>query len=285
MPTFRELVLDEVAKMIGTEPIEVYSAERINEIVGATPHLVNFQDFNEILAYVGEARATLSFFTHFFGPGFQSVDSLSEAVSKIRKYSFLFYGNLSSGSRHLSQFTETKEFDRVPWDIETVSRRPMTTDRIQPLTAEQAHATGYLSGQENPLNSRQKRNARKKASDNTERYLAMNGVDVYVAGSMRTLADFQGAAKFVDRVRQQRPVMQLGLSFFNLLWSYMEDSQQKGLLEQLMLKKAKSMVYMAGTYDSFGKDSELASMLVQGKPVIVYVAHPEGPPAGSTAGV
>jgi len=212
------------------------------------------------------------------------VDSLSEAVSRIRTFSFLFYGNLSSGFRHLSQCNEAEEFDRVPWDIEIVSRRPMTTDRIQPLTAEQAHATGYLSGQENPLSPRQKRYAIKKANDNTERYLAMNGVDVYVAGSMRTLSDFQGAATFVDRVRQQPAVRQLGLSFFNPLWSYMEDSQQKGLLEQLMLKKAKTMVYMAGTYDSFGKDSELATMLVQGKPVIVYVAQPAAPPAGSAAG-
>ena len=38
------------------------------------------------------------------------------------------------------------------------------------------------------------------------------------------------------------------------------------------------MVYLAGTYDSFGKDSELATMLVQGKPVIVYVSNPPPPP-------
>jgi len=66
--TFRDQVLDEVAKMIGAEPIEVYSADRIKEIVGETPHLVNFQDFNEILAYVGEARATLSFFYPLLRP-------------------------------------------------------------------------------------------------------------------------------------------------------------------------------------------------------------------------
>ena len=281
---FREQVLADMAKMLGTERVETYSASRVEEILLDNPHLVNYQDFNEVLAYVGEARSTSTFFTHYFGTGFQSVDSLSEAVKKIRTHSFLFYGNFSAGFRTLSQCNDTRVFERIPWDIEIISRRPMTTDRIEPLTADQAHATGYLTGQENPLSTRQKGTAIRKASNNTERYLAMNGVDVYVAGSMRALSDFQDAETFVEGVRRNPSVRQLGLSFFNPLWSYMGDSQQKGLLEQLMLKKAQTMVYMAGTYDSFGKDSELATMLVQCKPVVVYVAHPPPPPSDSVPG-
>ena len=101
--TFRDQVLAEIGKMLGTERVESYSPGRIEEILHENPHLVNFQDFNEILAYVGEARSTSIFFSHFFGTGFQSVESLSETVKKIRTFGFLFYGNFSAGFRALSQ--------------------------------------------------------------------------------------------------------------------------------------------------------------------------------------
>src|ERR1022692_1131906 len=45
----------------------------------------------------------------------------------------------------------------------------------------------------------------------------------------------------------------------------------KGLVEALMLKRARCTVYMVQESDTMGKDSELASTLAQGKPVIAYV--------------
>lgn len=281
--SFRDVVVTEIKNMLGIDKVEPYSSSGIKELLKDNPHLVTFQDFNEILTYLGERKCTDAFFTEYFRGGFQSVDELSKAVTRVRTYSLLFHGNFTQGFRALSQSNERQMFERVPWDIEIGASRHMTTDRIEPLTAEQAHATGYLVGQENPLNARQKREARGKAKNNAQRYLAMNGVDVYIAGSMRALPDFREADAFVREVRSQPQVRSLGLSFFNPLWAYMEDSQQKGLLEQLMLKKARAMVYLAGTYDSFGKDSELASMLVQGKPVVVYVPLASVPPP-STGG-
>lgn len=41
-----------------------------------------------------------------------------------------------------------------------------------------------------------------------------------------------------------------------------------------MLKRAKCTLYLAQESDTFGKDSELASTLAQGKPVIAYVPSP-----------
>lgn len=37
-----------------------------------------------------------------------------------------------------------------------------------------------------------------------------------------------------------------------------------------MLKRARCTIYMAQETDTFGKDSELATTLAQGKPVIVF---------------
>ena len=52
---------------------------------------------------------------------------------------------------------------------------------------------------------------------------------------------------------------------------YCEDRIDKGLSEALMLKRAKCTLFLAQESDTLGKDSELASTLAQGKPVIAYV--------------
>jgi hypothetical protein len=49
-----------------------------------------------------------------------------------------------------------------------------------------------------------------------------------------------------------------------------EGHEDKGLIECLMVKSAKALIYSAGTKESFGKDAEAAMALSQGKPVIVY---------------
>jgi len=48
---------------------------------------------------------------------------------------------------------------------------------------------------------------------------------------------------------------------------------RKGLLECLMIKRAKLTVYNAQEADTFGKDAEAGVTLAQGKPVVVYVAR------------
>jgi uncharacterized protein YheU (UPF0270 family) len=42
-----------------------------------------------------------------------------------------------------------------------------------------------------------------------------------------------------------------------------------------MLRRASVTIYLAGSSDTLGKDSELAATLAQGKAVIVYVPHGE----------
>lgn len=106
---------------------------------------------------------------------------------------------------------------------------------------------------------------------NLARYLAADMMDVYVATSMRSDADFASANAFVRRLFDHELVHPLKLRYFNPTQSWIEDRVAKGLVEALMLKRADATVYLAQKTDSFGKDSEASVALGQGKPVIVYV--------------
>jgi uncharacterized membrane protein len=61
------------------------------------------------------------------------------------------------------------------------------------------------------------------------------------------------------------------LRWFDPTQSFCESTIDKGLVEGLMLKRAKCTIYMAQEGDTLGKDSELAATLAQGKPVIAYI--------------
>ncbi len=106
---------------------------------------------------------------------------------------------------------------------------------------------------------------------NLARYLTADHMDVYVATSMRSDADFLSVNSFVKRLFAQPDVRPLRLRYFNPTQSWIEDRAAKGLVEALMLKRADIAVYLAQKTDSFGKDSEASVSLGQGKPVIVYV--------------
>jgi len=59
--------------------------------------------------------------------------------------------------------------------------------------------------------------------------------------------------------------------YFDPTQAYTDNRINKGLVEALMLKRARCTVYSVQDTDTLGKDSELASTLAQGKPVIAYV--------------
>jgi hypothetical protein len=66
-------------------------------------------------------------------------------------------------------------------------------------------------------------------------------------------------------------VSPLKLRHFDPTLSFVDDRITKGLIECLMIRRAKVTIYNAGEQDSLGKDSELAATLAQGKPVIAYI--------------
>lgn len=113
--------------------------------------------------------------------------------------------------------------------------------------------------------------ARKAALDNTRHYLSMlSDLDVYVATSMGTRQDFRSMADTCDRVFADNRLKEMNLRYFDPTLSAAGGHEDKGLIECLMVKCAKLLVYCAGASASYGKDAEAAMALSLGKPVIFY---------------
>jgi hypothetical protein len=113
--------------------------------------------------------------------------------------------------------------------------------------------------------------ARQAALKNTEYFLSMvSDLDVYVATSMRTRDDFRKMGDFCEHIFRNPALAALNLRYFDPTVSAAEGHEDKGLIECLMVKSAKVLIYFAGERDSFGKDAEAAMALSLGKPVIFY---------------
>jgi len=116
--------------------------------------------------------------------------------------------------------------------------------------------------------------AQAAALDNTRYYLSMvNDLDVYVATSMRVREDFRKMADFCESIFIDPKLNELNLRYFDPTLSAASGHEDKGLIECLMVKSAKALVYYAGTSDSYGKDAEAAMALSLGKPAIFYCAE------------
>jgi len=113
--------------------------------------------------------------------------------------------------------------------------------------------------------------AREAALTNTRYYLSMvSELDVYVATSMRNRQDFRNMATFCEKVFGDKNLKELQLRYFDPTLSAAAGHEDKGLIECLMVKCAKVLVYSAGEKESYGKDAEAAMALSLGKPVIFY---------------
>lgn len=113
--------------------------------------------------------------------------------------------------------------------------------------------------------------SRKAALLNTRLYLSLvSELDVYVATSMRSRQDFRSMANACEQIFGHEKVMPLHLRYFDPTLSAAGGHEDKGLIECLMVKCAKALVYCAGEKESYGKDAEAAMALSLGKPVIFY---------------
>lgn len=113
--------------------------------------------------------------------------------------------------------------------------------------------------------------ARQKASRNTELYLSMvNDLDVYVATSMRNRQNFRDMAEACDLIFGDDRLKDFHLRYFDPTMSAAKGHEDKGLIECLMVKCAKVLIYCEGEKESYGKDAEAAMALSLGKPVIFY---------------
>jgi hypothetical protein len=116
--------------------------------------------------------------------------------------------------------------------------------------------------------------AREAALGNTRLYLSMLGdLDVYVATSMRSRQDFRKMAETCEHIFNDERLEELSLRYFDPTLSAASGHEDKGLIECLMVKCAKLLIYCAGEKESYGKDAEAAMALSLGKPVIFYCDH------------
>jgi hypothetical protein len=106
---------------------------------------------------------------------------------------------------------------------------------------------------------------------NQDIYLTWDHMDVYFATSMRKPWEFTDLYDFVQYLMKSPELDDLRISYFDPTQSYTKERVDKGLVESLMLKRARCTVYSVQDTDTLGKDSELAATLAQGKPVIAYV--------------
>jgi hypothetical protein len=132
---------------------------------------------------------------------------------------------------------------------------------------------GFLSDSLHALNAldKQVQDVKKRAARNQSTYLTWDHMDVYFATSMRKPWEYKDLYDFIDNLMQSPELQDLGVRYFDPTQAYTIDRINKGLIEALMLKRARCTVYSVQDTDTLGKDSELASTLAQGKPVIAYV--------------
>ena len=118
--------------------------------------------------------------------------------------------------------------------------------------------------------------ARASAIENTRVYLSVcNDLDVYVATSMRTRNDFREMAMTCERIFEASELQKYNLRYFDPTLSATEHHEDKGLIECLMVKTSKVLLYFAQHRESLGKVSEYAMALTLGKPVIVLCPDDE----------
>ena len=106
---------------------------------------------------------------------------------------------------------------------------------------------------------------------NQDVYLTWDHMDVYFATSMRKAWEYADLYDFVSALMSSSEFADLDIRYFDPTQSYTDNRIDKGLVESLMLKRARCTVYSVQDTDTLGKDSELAATLAQGKPVIAYV--------------
>lgn len=261
---------------------------------------LGFSQFNEILSLFGLKRVHCSFFQFLvnqkieykFDSRIKDLEHLKTSIEVFLKFAILMFGNvkfafkvLTNNQRVLLEYiikasVKNKEaYTLRDFPIKSISRTRIPKDKTYLL--------GYISSGEivtDYENNPEDKETQKKYEElmkyrgwgiaNQATYLTYDHMDVYVATSMRMRHEFIDIDENVSQIFNNENVKDLKLRYFNPTQAYCHGRIDKGLSEALMLKRASCTIYFVQETDTLGKDSELASTLAQGKPVIAFV--PEG---------
>lgn len=260
---------------------------------------LGYSQFNELLLNVGYDRVDRAFFLFLCDPEAVSVNGdgakeisspqdLRRGVNAFRELALLLYGNVKYGFKALSRdsarlrlFITKARSERSDRDFRS-RHEPLV--QLQKVEGKDAYLLGYISGAEieaqlsaEPNNDhflerqRYRNEIIERGRWNHSVYLTYDHLDVYVATSMRERHEYVFVNEFMTRIETNPHIKDLRLRFFDPTAAFCESRFDKGLAEALMLKRAACTVYLAQESDTLGKDSELASTLAQGKPVIAFV--------------
>lgn len=256
---------------------------------------IGYSQFNEIMLLLGYDRVSQAFFDYISNASkkdeshedeaFTSLEMLRQHVDVFRKSATLRFGNIKYAFKYFSSLRE----DELARELELLAPVELKKRHspVLPIKSIPGHETYYLGYivkrnlddrlRKNPDDA-EATNALKRRDEiveigrkNHEAYLVSDHLDVYVATSMREQHEYQFVSDLVAKVFAAPDLAGKGIRWFDPTQAYCEDRIDKGLAEGLMLKRAKCTLHLAQESDTLGKDSELATTLAQGKPVVAYV--------------
>ena len=183
--------------------------------------------------------------------------------------------------RNVNKDNSTTQLDDF-FQESSSDHQPQTTldDIISNASAEEIREVDVRSYEDiqkclKPLKRRFEK-VRNIALRNTKKYLSMvDDLDVYVATSMRSKKDFMNMAERCEEIFGDNSLSAYDLSYFDPTLSAANCDEDKGLIECLMVKSAKVLIYFSGSKDSYGKDAEAAMALSHGKNVIFFCDQKE----------
>lgn len=289
-----------LSRLTGKAPLDYIELSQEDHLIEAlaptNSKKIGYNQFNELLLIHGLERINKPLFDFLFKKetdsddkkkSINNLDELNKGVDKFRKLALLAFGNLryaykilSGDEEELSYWVEALSRD-LTIDMKT---REAPIERIKQIDKIDTFYTGYLVKREltqrlkEDSNDEQAKNELAKldevvetAKRNQHLYLTSDHMDVYVATSMRSKHEFILVNDVINKVFSDKSLTDLNLRWFDPTQAYTDKRIDKGLSEALMLKRAECTLYLAQENDTLGKDSELASTLAQGKPVIAYV--------------
>jgi hypothetical protein len=270
----------------------------VTVLAGGKSRGLGYSQFNELLLYLGYDRVSHAFFQYLVDRTTEyksraSISTLSQfraGVDEFRKVALLFFGNVKYAFKNLSRDASFLRDHLTRFDPRREQNFKDRHDQVLPpemIDGEDTYYLGYVIQED--LRARLRATPKDKAllaeeakrveivergKRNQDAYLVSDHLDVYIATSMRERHEYLMVYNTTRAIFSHRSLKNLKVRYFDPTQAYCIDRIDKGLAEGLMLKRAKCTIYFAQESDTFGKDSELASTLAQGKPVIAYVPSP-----------
>ncbi len=269
--------------LTGSPPqFKIFDYEGVLGLLRPGSRGIGYSQFNELLLLFGYNPVSASFFqflvdgTTSFKPEstIKSLEALRRGVENFQEIALLSFGSVINAFAELRIDEEALEDElESVQDIDvadyTNRREPMRP--IEPIPGEDTYFVGYWAEASSPDEEKKREQVLRMGRKNYEAYLASDYLDVYVATSMRQKHEYYIVNQLIGDIFGHPSLQPLKLRWFDPTQAYCANRIDKGLLESLMLKRAQCTLYFVQETDTLGKDSELASTLAQGKPVIAFV--------------